>query len=363
MSKQSGIDINLGNKCSKNAYSWAKKTFKNREGMEGAPAIGVDGAFANVIHFKNARIGISSDGIGTKIELGERTGIYNTLGYDLVAMVVDDLVANGFEATSLSNIIDLDYLDYDVIDAMMEGLHGAAEEAAIAITGGEIAELGDRMNGFGKNMHFNWCSTAIGILPDELEKPIDGTAVKAGDAIVSIASRGFRSNGFSLVRRVMKEQFGADWHNEKYDDNRTWGELLLTPCLIYCRVVSDLIKHGIIPNGISHVTGGGLADNLGRVLKENKLGAELNNIHEPAEFVKKLQELGKVEEELAYRVWNMGNGMLLVMDAEKAEAAVAFLNEKGFNAKVAGKVTEDEKITIMTKGINSQKLEYTETDK
>jgi len=250
-----------------------------------------------------------------------------------------------------------------VIDAMMEGLHGAAAEAAIAITGGEIAELGDRMNGFGEGMHFNWCSTAIGILPDELEKPIDGTAVKAGDAIVSIASRGFRSNGFSLVRRVMKEQFGGNWHNKKYDENRTWGELLLTPCLIYCRVVSDLIKQGIIPNGISHVTGGGLADNLGRVLKENKLGAILDNIHEPAEFVKKLQELGKVDEELAYRVWNMGNGMLLVMGADKAEAATAFLNEKGFKARIAGKITEEQKITINTKGINSQVLEYTETDK
>ncbi len=363
MNRQSGIDINLGNKCSKNAYSWAKKTFKNREGKEGNPAIGVDGTFANVIHFKDARIGISSDGIGTKIELAERTGIYHTLGYDLVAMVVDDLIANGFDATSLSNIIDLDYLDYDIIDAMMHGLHDAAAEASIAITGGEIAELGDRMNGYGDNMHFNWCSTAIGILPDELVKPIDGTAIKAGDAIISIASRGFRSNGFSLVRRIMKEQFGDNWHNKYYSEDKTWGEMLLTPCIIYCRVITELIKSGLIPNGISHVTGGGLADNLGRILKENKLGAELNNIHEPAEFVKKLQELGKVKEELAYRVWNMGNGMLVVIDNEKVNAAVAFLNGKGFQSKIAGKVTENSNIIITTKGMNPKEIIYSDTDK
>ncbi|UOQ72789.1 AIR synthase related protein [Hymenobacter cellulosilyticus] len=143
--KPAGYDIDLGNECSRNAYAWSKKTFANRAGKPGEAAQDLDGGFANEIRFGNARLGISSDGIGTKIEVAERVGKFDTLGYDLVAMTADDLIVGGFVPTNLSNIIDVNTLDYGVIDEMMRGLHDACNFAEVAITGGEIAELGNRI--------------------------------------------------------------------------------------------------------------------------------------------------------------------------------------------------------------------------
>lgn len=362
MKKQSGVDIDLGNKCSKNAYRWAKKTFNLRNGRAGEPIEATDGSFSNVINFNGSRIGISSDGIGTKIELAERTKIYNTLGYDLLAMVVDDLAANGFEPTSISNIIDLDYLDYDVIDALMSGLYNACSESDVVITGGEIAELGNRMNGYGEGMHFNWCSTAIGILPDQLVEPVDGRHIKSGDTVILLKSRGFRSNGYSLVRRIMETKFGAEWHAAAYNDEITWGEKLLTPSIVYCNIINHLITNGVIPSGIAHITGGGLADNIARALKDNNLGAELDNIFAPPDFVKDVQKFGNVSEDQAYRIWNMGNGMAVIIDSSNADAALELIHSKEmdnrYNARKAGYVISDQKIIIQSKGKNPSRLEY-----
>ena len=141
----SGIDIDLGNQCSRIAYDWAKKTFTHREPGTGNPLMSADGGFSSLMDFHGVKIGMSSDGIGTKIELAERTGIYNTIGFDLVAMVADDLAANGIETVNLSNILDVDLLDSEVVDKLMEGLYEATKFANITVTGGEIAELGGRI--------------------------------------------------------------------------------------------------------------------------------------------------------------------------------------------------------------------------
>ncbi|MDY6915619.1 MAG: AIR synthase-related protein [Candidatus Cloacimonadota bacterium] len=358
MKKDSGLDVELGNKCSKNAYDWAKKSFINRKNRAGETQNDVDGTFSNMVKFDNARIGISSDGIGTKIELAERTRIYNTIGFDLIAMVVDDLIANGFEPTNISNIIDIDYLDYDVIDKMMEGLYAASIQANITISGGEIAELGNRISGFGKSPHFNWCATAIGYLPPILEKPISGINAEPGDKIVVLKSQGFRSNGFSLVRKIMKDNFGENWHEVKYNETNSWGRKLLTPSVIYCKAVANLIYSEFELHGIAHITGGGLSDNLKRVLKTNNLGAELNDIYEPPSYVKKVQEIGKIDETKAYRLWNMGNGMLLVCSKKEADEIVENLNKSGHEAKICGEVTSNNKINIQTKGLDPQQLCY-----
>lgn len=349
--KESGININLGDTCSKIAFDWAKKTFVNRDGKFGACDTKLDGAFSNIIYFDKLRLGIASDGIGTKIELAERTGMYHTLGFDLVAMVTDDLAANGFEATNLSNILDVDFLDARIVDELMKGLHNAAKIAKIAVTGGEIAELGKRINGYGEKMHFNWCSTAIGYLPDKLEKPINGADMKAGDVVISLKSRGFRSNGYSLIRKIMEGKFGTEWHLEKYDNSQTWGEILLTPCLIFAPLIHELIMNDYFITGIAHITGGGIAENFARVLKVKKVGANLSNIYEPLPFMKKVQELGNISEEQAYKIWNMGNAMLFAVKAEEADSALEFIRTKGFEAQIAGEITAQPTIELQTKGL------------
>lgn len=347
-SKKSGLDIDLGNLCSKDAFGWAKQTFSNRADRAGATALKVDGAFSNLLLFGNQRIGIASDGIGTKIELAERTGIYDTLGYDLVAMVADDLATAGFEPTNISNIIDVNQLDRAIINDLMRGLAEACTYAGMSISGGEIAELGNRIGGYGPNMHFNWCSTAIGILPEPLAQPFDGTAVKEGQTVVALRARGFRSNGFSLIRRVMQAAYGDTWHNEVYDEEQTWGQVLLTPSLIYTPLINRLIQSGVQLAGIAHITGGGIADNFSRVLKANQLGAELNQLFEPLPVMQRLMELGDVAPKDAYLYWNMGNGMLLVADNDQVDGILAQAHALDYAAQVAGTITGTPHIRLTT---------------
>ncbi|QQS28803.1 MAG: phosphoribosylformylglycinamidine cyclo-ligase [Sphingobacteriales bacterium] len=351
--QQSGFDIDLGNQCSQNAFSWAKKTFKNRTGKVGQVVMKVDGAFSNMLDFHGVKIGITSDGIGTKIELSERTGIYDSLGYDLVAMVADDLIAGGFVPTSISNILDVDHLSYPIIDELMRGLHDASNFAGIAVTGGEIAELGSRISGWGNKMHFNWCSTAIGVLHPKLNEPIDGSAIHEGDAIITLRSRGFRSNGFSAIRKIMSGHFGDNWHTENYSEEKTWGEVLLTPSLIFAPTITRALDADIHIKGIAHITGGGIADNFRRVLKVNQLGAHFHNLFPPHDFMTQLMQLGKLTLQQAYLYWNMGNGMLVVVPNSMAEKSLEVLQTGEYKAQIAGHITSKKRILIET---NSESL-------
>jgi phosphoribosylformylglycinamidine cyclo-ligase len=346
MQKKSGVDIDLGNKSSEIAYGYAIKTFPNRSGKKGAVGSKSNGGFSNLLIFGKEHIGIGSDGIGTKAELAERTGIYHTLGYDLVAMVADDLAAVGFEPTNLSNVIDVDFIEADVIEELMKGLSEACNFSGITITGGEIAELGNRIGGFGDRMHFNWSATAIGILPENLNESIDGTRVKPGQVVFSLKSRGFRSNGFSSVRRIMSETFGENWHSAMYDDKTTWGEKLLTPSLIYSPLITELVTSGIELTGIAHITGGGVFDNFRRVLKINNVGAKLDNLFEPLAFMKKVQELGNISNDDAYLWWNMGNGMLFIADEENTEHILEKAKKMQYECRVAGKIKAENSISV-----------------
>ncbi len=337
--KKSGLDINLGEKCSATASNWAKKTFGNRQGKSGAIDLANNQFFSNMLCFGQQKIGIASDGIGTKIELAERTGIYDTLGFDLVAMVADDLAATGFEPTNISNIIDVDNLDQNIINQLMKGLVKASNTAKISISGGEIAELGQRVGGYGSAMHFNWAATALGALPVRLLQPIDGAAMAENQIIIALQSNGFRSNGFSLIRQIMQTNFGDNWHQAAYNAQQSWGEVLLTPSRIYTPLINKLISNEIQLTGIAHITGGGLVQNLNRLLKINKLGAVLDNLFSPQGFVLKLIKLGFVSYEKAYLYWNMGNGMLLVTTQKEATKIKKIATNQGYQTRVVGRVT------------------------
>ncbi|GAB3851906.1 phosphoribosylformylglycinamidine cyclo-ligase [Hymenobacter terrigena] len=344
-----GYSIEEGNAASRNAYNWSKKTFANRAGKPGEPAQDLDGGFSNEIRFGAERLGISSDGIGTKIEVAERLNRYDTLGYDLIAMTADDLIAAGFVPTNLSNIIDVNHLDYDVVDQLMHGLHDAANFAKIAITGGEIAELGNRIGGWpGAKMNFNWCSTAIGVLHPSLAQPLSGKTAQAGHAVVALRSPSFRSNGYSLARKTLTRLFGENWHEAPYDGPdqfANWGEAMLEPSLIYSPGVAALLDAGLPLHGVAHITGGGVADNFKRVLK-NGLGAVLDNIFEPFPAMQRLCEIGGIDAETAYLYWNMGTGMLLITEDASAEAVVASLRASGYLAQVAGHLTAEPGVTL-----------------
>jgi phosphoribosylformylglycinamidine cyclo-ligase len=345
---ESGLNTDLGSACSKVAFRHAKNTFKNRKGRSGRLLPTVDGGYASLLDINGQRIGISSDGIGTKIEIAERMGIYSTLGYDLVAMTIDDLVCNGYEPAFLSNILDVDRLDIEIVDELMQGLQDAATTSNIVVTGGEIAELGKRIGGFGSRMHFNWCATGIGVLHPNLSEPITGKQIQPGDAVISVYSPGFRSNGFSLLRKILSKKYGAAWHLAEYEASGiSWGEAALTPCLLYSPLIVSILDKSLPIRGIAHITGGGVVDNLGRLLKVNKLGARLDNLFSPDSSMSRLIELGKVQMSYAFRYLNMNNGMLLVVPQSDAARILTAINRnKKYKAKNAGSITSERRITI-----------------
>jgi phosphoribosylformylglycinamidine cyclo-ligase len=355
--RESGLDLDLGDRCSRRAFDHARGTFANRTRGPGAPVLDGQGTFANLIDVGGARVALTSDGIGTKVELAERTGVFDTLGYDLVAMVADDLVAIGAEPVSLTNVLDVDRLDEPRVDALMRGLAAAATEARMTVTGGEIAELGRRVGGFGEGMHVNWCATAVGVM-DAGRAVIDGRDLRAGDAIVGLASRGFRSNGYSLVRRVMEASFGEGWHARPFDDATSWGEALLTPSRVFAPLVIDMLRAGVVIRGVAHVTGGGVPDKLGRVLRITGLGAEIDAPLPPHPAMIGLQRLGGVEERSAYRLWNMGQGMLLVTPPDAVDQALALAEAAGVPAGVVGRVSAAPGVRIASRGASPQDLAY-----
>ncbi len=348
----SGIDVKKGESCSKTAYGYAKKTFLNNEF---AKVKEIDFGFSNLIEINGLKFGISSDGIGTKIEIAERISKYDTLGFDLIAMVCDDLVSNGFIPVSISNILDVDYLDENIVNDLFWGLYNATNEINISISGGEIAELGNRISGFGDKMHFNWCATGMGILHKSLNTPIDGKNIKPNNIIISLQSNNFRSNGFSLLRKILFENFGNNWHNEKYND-KTYGELLLNPSILYSNIIKEILDNNILINGIAHITGGGIFDNLLRILKINSLGANLNNVLTPADFMLHIQNMGNIDNYKAYQLWNMNNGMLLIINESDLNQTIEILNQKRIGFSIAGVITNERTVNIKTK---NEILKYT----
>lgn len=344
--KQAGVNIALGDQSSQAAYVAAKATFSARKDLIGAPLI-QDGGFAGVLDMGNYYLVMGDDGVGTKMDVAVLANKFETLGEDLLAMVVDDAVCIGTEVISMTNTIDVNKVNPTQIEAMMEGLKNACIKQKVVIAGGEIAELGKSVK------EMVWNATAVGIV--EKEKMITGKKIKVGDKIIALKSNLFRSNGFTLVRYILKNQFGENWHLTEFKDGKTWGEKVLTPSKIYHNAVLELIgrfeqTRKIDVHGIAHITGGGIAGNVSRILKINQLGAELTDLWEPQEAMLQLQKWGNVEDPEAYKTWNMGNGMLLIISSDEVEKSLKILSQHAVEAKVCGEVIAKPKIKIKNLG-------------
>lgn len=329
--KKSGVDIELGDICSRAAYSLAKKTFKNRDNYFGKAADLPDG-FSGLIDMGDFYLAFNCDGVGSKIEIAEKVNKYDTLGFDLVAMVADDAVSIGAEPISLVNTIDIEKADKNIIEELMRGLVKAAEETDIIVSGGEIAEMPSKVKGA------LWSASLIGAV--KKEKLLGKHKVKQGNKIIGLKTSNLRSNGFSLARKIMSQYLGALWHDKMFSDEKTWGEALLTPSDIFSPFILKLIgrfneKPKVNINAVAHITGGGIYNNVKRVIPEN-LKADFYNLPEAPEVFKKLIELGNVPQDEAYRVWNMGVGMVVITD--DAESVLKMAEENNISAQVIGEV-------------------------
>ena len=273
-----GVDVELGDKASAILYDAAKATWKNREGRLGEVVVPFDDfSGLRAVNLSglppDTMLCLGFDGVGTKAEIAERVGKHDTLAFDLLAMVCDDAVIRGGEPVVAGSVLDLNSLAgeggarLDIIRQLAEGYVSAAADAGVAIINGEMAELGDRVGGYG-GMNYNWCAGLVWLA--RKDRLITGTEVRAGDAVVGLREEGFRSNGLSLVRKILGDAHGDMWHEEVRGDT-TLGALVLRPSRIYSRALVDMFggvegEPRAPIHAAAHITGGGLPGKLGRAL-------------------------------------------------------------------------------------------------
>lgn len=340
--RDAGVDIEAGNAASKQAYEHAMSTFEGRKGKIGAP-VTEEGGFAGMLDMGDFYLIQNDDGTGSKMELAEAMNKFDTLGYDLVAMVADDAICMGAEVMSISNTLDVHTVDRQQVNSLLSGLAKACIKQRIVMPGGEIAEVP------GAVKSAVWNATSVGVV--QKDRVIDTGNIKEGDAVITLRSGVARSNGFSLIRKILKDAHGDSWHAIEWKNGTTWGDVLLTPSVIYHGALLSVIgrfdeKPTMHVKGMAHVTGGGIAENFRRTLKKTGLGAVLTDLFEPHDAIKDLVELGSVATVEAYRTWNMGNGMLVVINASDADAFVRAMKSQNIEAKQAGEITKEDRIEL-----------------
>ncbi|XP_047168072.1 phosphoribosylformylglycinamidine cyclo-ligase, chloroplastic/mitochondrial [Vigna umbellata] len=272
-----------------------------------APGIG---GFGGLYPLGDSYLVAGTDGVGTKLMLAFETGIHDTIGIDLVAMSVNDIVTSGAKPLFFLDYFATGRLDVDVAEKVVKGIVDGCKQSDCVLLGGETAE----MPGLYKEGEYDLSGCAVGIV--KKDSVINRKNIVAGDVIIGLPSSGVHSNGFSLVRRVLA-QSGLSLKDQLPGSNITIAEALMAPTVIYVKQVLDLISKGGV-KGIAHITGGGFTDNIPRVFPEG-LGALIydGSWEVPAVF-KWLQEAGKIEDSEMRRTFNMGIGMILVVSPEAA---------------------------------------------
>lgn len=327
--KDAGVDKNKGYE----EVELIKKIVKSTHGKEVLADIGgFAGAFApNLSGISNPVLLSGTDGVGTKIKLAMEMDKHDTVGIDCVAMCVNDILCQGGKPLFFLDYIATGKLDPRKMAQLVKGVADGCQIASAALIGGETAE----MPGIYREDDYDLAGFAVGLV--DKDKIIDGKDLKEGDIAIGLYSSGVHSNGFSLVRASM-DQAGVSL-NDKFDENITIGEKLLTPTKIYAKEIEDLIKN-IEVKAISHITGGGLYENVPRVLKDD-LSVEFNlsNLKLDPIF-ENIQKWGNIDTDEMYNTFNMGIGMVIFVDPKDCDKALEILEGK---AEVVGQVTKGNK--------------------
>jgi phosphoribosylformylglycinamidine cyclo-ligase len=326
-----GVDIDAGERAVTLMRAAVERTSRPE-------VVGGLGGFAGLFALDTSRyrrplLASSTDGVGTKIALARQLDRHDTVGIDLVAMVVDDLVACGAEPLFLQDYIACGRVVPEKIAAIVTGIAAGCTQAGAALVGGETAEHGDLM----APDDYDLAATAVGVV--EADAVLGPERVRDGDAVVAMASSGFHSNGYSLVRRVVASA-GLDLATTQAGLDRPLGEELLEPTRIYaqdCLALVELLGTDGV-HAFAHITGGGLAGNTARVVPEGLEAVLDRGTWALPAAVRLLEEHGVPREE-SERAFNCGVGMVAVVAAETASRAVALLAGRGIPAWVAGTVS------------------------
>lgn len=328
----SGIDVRGEHEALKRLLSVIRETFSFRSGI-GEPLTDV-GHFAAVVKLSDELgIAICTDGVGTKLLVAQMVGRYDTVGIDCIAMNVNDLLCVGAEPIAFVDYIAVEKLKPHVVEEIAKGLREGARVAKVTIVGGELAQLGDIIHGVRVGDGFDLAGTAIGVV--KLSDIIIGDGIKVGDVIVGLPSSGIHSNGLTLARRLFFDHLG--WDINRYFDelNCTIGEALLVPTKIYVEPIMTLLKGGLRPKALFHITGGGWLNML-RTAKPACL--RIDWLPEPRPIFKLIQRYGNVEDAEMYRTFNMGIGFALIVSKDDVEMALKLLSEAGESPLILGEV-------------------------
>ncbi len=278
-----------------------------------------------------------TDGVGTKLKIAFALDRHDTIGQDLVAMCVDDIVVQGARPLFFLDYFATGKLKPETGSAVIKGIAAACQQAQCALIGGETAEL----PGFYAEGEYDLAGFAVGAV--EKSEIIDGSAVAEGDVILGLGSSGLHSNGFSLARKVLLEDAGLHLDESLPELNQTLGEALLEPTRLYCADLVAMLDEGLRPHGMAHITGGGWPDNISRVIPEG-LCAVCDPAAVPVPPICALiQRVGGVARDEMYKTFNMGIGMIAIVAAEALELFVQFLSERGLPVMQMGHIERDAK--------------------
>lgn len=281
-----------------------------------------------------------TDGVGTKLKIAFAMDKHDTVGIDAVAMCVNDVLAQGAEPLIFLDYVAVGHNEPAKIEAIVAGVAEGCRQAGCALVGGETAE----MPGMYEGGEYDIAGFTTGVV--EKSRLIDGSKVSVGDVLVGIASTGVHSNGFSLVRKIVADSGLSFTDSIQEFGGRTLGEVLLTPTKIYVKQVLDVIRNCDV-HGICHITGGGFDENIPRVLHEGQ-GLEIREgSWEILPVFRMLEKWGGVPHREMFNIFNMGIGMVVVLDASEARKAISILESHGEKASVIGTVTDKPGVSII----------------
>jgi phosphoribosylformylglycinamidine cyclo-ligase len=325
-----GVDIAAGEEAVARIKDKVRSTFRPE-------VIGDIGGFGGLFAFPSDRyrqpvlVG-STDGVGTKALVAKAAGRFTTIGIDLVAMCVDDLVCQGAEPLLFLDYIAVGRLDPEHIEQLVEGVAEGCRQAGCALIGGEMAEHPGAM----EPGDFDLVGFALGVV--ERDRMLTGDAVHPGDVLIGLPSPGLRSNGYSLARRVLFDVAGRSLDDPAYDGARhSLADELLEPSVIYAPAVLALLQ-AVDVRAVAHITGGGVAGNLRRVLPSSCDAVLQRRSWEPPPIFGEIQRLGSVSDDEMAKVFNLGLGMVVAVAAEDTFRALDLLRSKGHRAVQVGEI-------------------------
>lgn len=332
--KDAGVDIEAGEKAVDRIKPHVART--ERPGVTGG--IGGFGGMFNLAAagHEGSMLVSSTDGVGTKALVATMTGRFDTIGIDLVAMCVDDLVCQGAEPLFFLDYVSVGSLDIEHMEALVSGVAEGCSQANCALIGGEMAEHPGVMD----EGEFDLVGFSVGAVSSD--RVIDGTSVEVGDVVIGIESPNLRSNGFSLARKLMFEVAGRSITDPAWEGAEvTAGEALLEPSVIYAPAVLAAAAAFDV-RAVAHITGGGLPGNLNRALPSNADAKIDTTSWEVPPIFTELQRIGSIETQEMFRTFNMGVGMTLVVPEAEAGDVIALLGEQGHPASQIGVIVSGE---------------------